>query len=234
MVADDNAQYEQCRRRTKRDVFQGLKLGAGTIVNATHSNPPDGPKEQCLGMPIFDVDARVVDPATLQELPQGQTCEIMVHGPQVLQGYWKQPDATEQAFVQIDGKRFLRTGDLAFVDDEGYFFFVDRLKRMINAAGFKVWPAEVEALLYQHPAVQEACIISAQDARRGETVKAVVVLKPGFAGDVSEQQIIDWSREHMAAYKVPRIVQFADSLPRSGTGKVMWRALQEAEKAATG
>ena len=158
----------------------------------------------------------------------------MVHGPQVLQGYWKQPDATEQAFVQIDGKRFLRTGDLAFVDDEGYFFFVDRLKRMINAAGFKVWPAEVEALLYQHPAVQEACIISAQDARRGETVKAVVVLKPGFAGDVSEQQIIDWSREHMAAYKVPRIVQFADSLPRSGTGKVMWRALQEAEKAATG
>ncbi len=216
----------------------GMKYAEGygmtETMAATHSNPPDRPKEQCLGMPIFDVDARVVDPATLQELPQGQTGEIIVHGPQVMQGYWKQPEATEQAFVQIDGKRFLRTGDLAFVDDEGYFFFVDRLKRMINAAGFKVWPAEVEALLYQHPAVQEACIISAQDARRGETVKAVVVLKPGFAGDVSEQQIIDWSREHMAAYKVPRIVQFADSLPRSGTGKVMWRALQEAEKAATG
>ena len=214
----------------------GMKYAEGygmtETMAATHSNPPDRPKEQCLGMPIFDVDARVVDPATLQELPQGQTGEIIVHGPQVMQGYWKQPEATEQAFVQIDGKRFLRTGDLAFVDDEGYFFFVDRLKRMINAAGFKVWPAEVEALLYQHPAVQEACIISAQDARRGETVKAVVVLKPGFAGDVSEQQIIDWSREHMAAYKVPRIVQFADSLPRSGTGKVMWRALQEAEKAA--
>jgi fatty-acyl-CoA synthase len=181
-------------------------------------------------MPIFDVDARVVDPATLQELPPGQTGEIIVHGPQIMRGYWGQPKATEQAFVEIDGKRFLRTGDLATVDEEGYFFFVDRLKRMINAAGFKVWPAEVEALLHGHPAIQEACIIAVQDPQRGETVKAVVVLKPGRAGQVSEQDVIDWSREHMAAYKVPRIVQFVDALPKSGTGKVMWRALQEAEK----
>jgi fatty-acyl-CoA synthase len=212
----------------------GLKYGEGygmsETMAATHSNPPDRPKEQCLGMPIFDVDARVVDPATMQVLPQGQTGEIIVHGPQIMQGYWNQPQATAEAFVQIDGKRFLRTGDLACVDEEGFFFFVDRLKRMINAAGFKVWPAEVEALLYQHPAIQEACIIAASDPRRGETVKAVVVLKPGFAGQVSEQQITDWAHEHMAAYKVPRIVQFVDALPRSGTGKVMWRALQEAER----
>jgi len=138
--------------------------------------------------------------------------------------------ATEAAFVTLDGKRFLRTGDLAYVDPEGSFFFVDRLKRMINAAGFKVWPAEVEALLYHHPAIQEACVIAANDERRGETVKAVIVLKPAYHGQVSEQAIIDWSHGHMAAYKVPRIVQFADSLPRSGTGKVMWRALQEAER----
>jgi fatty-acyl-CoA synthase len=212
----------------------GLKYGEGygmsETMAATHSNPPDRPKPQCLGMPIFDVDARVVDPATLQELPPGQTGEIIVHGPQIMRGYWGQPKATEQAFVEIDGKRFLRTGDLATVDEEGYFFFVDRLKRMINAAGFKVWPAEVEALLHGHPAIQEACIIAVQDPQRGETVKAVVVLKPGQAGQVSEQDVIDWSREHMAAYKVPRIVQFVDALPKSGTGKVMWRALQEAEK----
>lgn len=131
--------------------------GMSETMAATHSNPVDRPKEQCLGMPIFDVDARVVDPTTLQELPQGQTGEILVHGPQVMQGYWNRPEATAEAFVQIDGKRFLRTGDLAYVDEEGSFFFVDRLKRMINAAGFKVWPAEVEALLYQHPAIQEAC-----------------------------------------------------------------------------
>jgi fatty-acyl-CoA synthase len=102
---------------------------------------------------------------------------------------------------------------------------------MINAAGFKVWPAEVEALLYQHPAIQEACVIAAKDARRGETVKAVIVLKASHAGKVSEQEIADWAHGHMAAYKAPRIVQFAPSLPKSGTGKVMWRTLQERESA---
>ncbi len=212
----------------------GLKYregyGMSETMAATHSNPPERPKEQCLGVPIFDVDARVVDPATLEELPPGETGEIIVHGPQVMLGYWNQPQATAEAFVEIDGKRFLRTGDLAYVDDEGYFFFVDRLKRMINAAGFKVWPAEVEAMLYHHEAIQEACVIAATDPRRGETVKAVVVLKPAFAGKVTEQQIVDWAHDNMAAYKVPRIVQFVDSLPKSGAGKVMWRQLQEAEK----
>jgi fatty-acyl-CoA synthase len=213
----------------------GLKYGEGYGMSetnaATHMNPPERSKKQCLGIPAFDVDARVVDPQTLEELPPGQTGEILVHGPQVMLGYWKNPDATAAAFVEIDGKRFLRTGDLGTTDDEGYFFFVDRLKRMINAAGFKVWPAEVEALLYQHPAIQEACIVAAKDARRGETVKAYVVLKKGFAGSVSEQDIVDWSHENMAAYKIPRQVEFVADLPRSGTGKVQWRELQERENA---
>jgi fatty-acyl-CoA synthase len=213
----------------------GLKYGEGYGMSetnaATHMNPPDRSKKQCLGVPVFDVDARVVDPNTLQELPPGETGEIIVSGPQVMVGYWKNPDATRAAFVEIDGKRFLRTGDLGQTDDEGYFFFVDRLKRMINAAGFKVWPAEVEALLYQHPAIQEACIIAAKDAKRGETVKAFVVLKKDQAGKVSEQDIIDWSHANMAAYKIPRIVEFVEALPKSGTGKVMWRELQEKENA---
>ncbi|MFM2068728.1 MAG: hypothetical protein RLZZ584_3637, partial [Pseudomonadota bacterium] len=122
-----------------------------------------------------------------------------------------------------------RTGDLGRIDEDGYFFITDRLKRMINASGYKVWPSEVELLLYKHPAIAEACIISAKDAYRGETVKAVVVLRPAFQGQVSEDDIIAWSREHMAAYKVPRIVEFAQSLPKSGSGKVMWRLLQEKE-----
>ncbi|MES2936311.1 MAG: long-chain fatty acid--CoA ligase [Pseudomonadota bacterium] len=214
----------------------GLKYvegyGLSETMAASHTNPLERPKEQCLGIPLADVDSRVVDPATLRELAPGEVGEIITHGPQVMLGYWNQPEATAQAFVEIDGKRFLRTGDLAYVDEEGYFFFVDRLKRMINAAGFKVWPAEVEALLYKHPAIQEACVIAAQDPRRGETVKAVVVLKPASVGQVTEQQIADWAHENMAAYKAPRIVQFAQSLPKSGTGKVMWRALQEAEKKA--
>ncbi|MEG2050123.1 MAG: long-chain fatty acid--CoA ligase, partial [Comamonas sp.] len=107
----------------------------------------------------------------------------------------------------------------------------DRLKRMINASGFKVWPAEVEALMFSHPAIQEACVIAAKDAYRGETVKAVVVLRQAFKGQVSEEDIIQWCREHMAVYKMPRIVQFVDALPKSGSGKVMWRQLQEREVA---
>ncbi|MBC7716271.1 MAG: long-chain fatty acid--CoA ligase, partial [Pseudorhodobacter sp.] len=109
------------------------------------------------------------------------------------------------------------------------FFITDRLKRMINASGFKVWPAEVEALLFRNTAVQEACIIASRDAYRGETVKAVVVLRAEAKGKTTEQDIIDWAKEHMAAYKVPKLVEFVDVLPKSGSGKVMWRLLQDAE-----
>jgi fatty-acyl-CoA synthase len=119
------------------------------------------------------------------------------------------------------------------MDEDGYFFITDRLKRMINASGFKVWPAEVEMLLYKHPAVQEACIIAAHDAYRGETVKAVVVLRAQAAGKTTAEDIVAWSREHMAAYKVPKIVEFVDALPKSGSGKVMWRLLQDREPAAS-
>lgn len=212
------------------DYIEGY--GMSETMAATHVNPPDRPRKQCLGIPIFNVDARVVDAATFAELPAGEVGEIVVHGPQVMQGYWGQAEATAQAFVTLDGKRFLRTGDLARTDEDGYFYMVDRLKRMINASGYKVWPAEVEALMYAHPAIQEVCVIAAQDARRGETVKAVVVLRDAFRGQVSEQDIVDWAHGHMAAYKSPRLVSFVDSLPKSGTGKVQWRALQEQEATA--
>ncbi len=195
----------------------------------SHSNPPDAPKQQCLGIPFMSCDARVIDPETLAEVPAGEQGEIIVHGPMVFNGYWKRPEATEAAFITFAGKRFFRTGDLGRVDEDGYFFLTDRLKRMINASGFKVWPAEVEALMFRHPAIQEACVISARDSYRGETVKAVVVLRPAHKGKVREQDIIDWCRENMAVYKVPRIVQFVDALPKSGSGKVMWRTLQESE-----
>jgi fatty-acyl-CoA synthase len=197
----------------------------------SHSNPPDHPKQQCLGIPFMSVDSRVVDPDTLKELPVGESGEIVTHGPMVFKGYWKRPDATAAAFFEMDGKTFFRTGDMGRVDEEGYFFMTDRLKRMINASGFKVWPAEVEALMFKHPAIQEACIIATKDAYRGESVKAVVVLRASHQGQVSEQDIIDWCRENMAVYKMPRTVQFADALPKSGSGKVMWRLLQEAEMA---
>ena len=211
----------------------GLRYVEGYGLTETsapsHSNPVDAPKQQCLGIPFMSTDARVIDPDTLQELPQGEQGEIIIHGPEVFQGYWKRPDATAAAFIEFEGKRFFRSGDMGRVDEEGYFFMTDRLKRMINASGFKVWPAEVEALMFRNPAIQEACVISTQDAYRGESVKAVVVLRPSHQ-DVTEAQIIDWCRENMAVYKVPRTVQFVDALPKSGSGKVMWRMLQEAER----
>lgn len=195
----------------------------------SHSNPPDAPKQQCLGIPFMSCDARVVDPETLQELPPGEQGEIIMRGPMVFDGYWKSPEATAAAFIEFEGQRFFRSGDLGRTDEDGYFFLTDRLKRMINASGFKVWPAEVEALMFRHPAIQEACVISTRDAYRGESVKAVVVVRASHKGQVTEQDIVAWCRENMAVYKVPRVVQFADALPKSGSGKVMWRSLQEAE-----
>ena len=197
----------------------------------THINHPSRPKRQCLGIPTCNTDARIIDPGTLQELGVGETGEIISSGPQVFTGYWNNPEATRAAFIQHDGKRFFRTGDLGRYDEDGYFFMVDRLKRMINASGLKVWPAEVEAMMYAHPDIQEACVIGALDAYRGETVKAVLVLKAASRGRVSAEDIIEWCKAHMAAYKYPRIVEFVDSLPKSATGKVMWRQLQEQESA---
>ena len=199
----------------------------------SHSNPPDAPKQQCLGIPIIGVDARVINPETLQEVATGEQGEIIMRGPQIFNGYWRRPDATEQAFMQLDGERYFRSGDLGHVDEQGYFFITDRLKRMINASGFKVWPAEVEALMFRHPAIQEACIIDSRDAYRGETVKAVVVLRESHRSQVSEEDILAWCRDNMAVYKAPRLVSFVDALPKSGSGKVMWRSLQEAEMSAS-
>ena len=203
--------------------------GLSETMAASHINPAQRMKQQCLGIPHFNVDSRIVDPVTLQEVAQGEQGEIWINGPQVFSGYWKDPQKTAESFGMLDGKRFFRSGDLGTMDAEGFFFFTDRLKRMINASGYKVWPAEVESMMYQHPAVQECCIIAASDAYRGETVKAVIVKKPGNAA-VSGDDIMHWAEQKMAAYKVPKRVEFVDALPRSATGKVMWRTLQENEK----
>jgi fatty-acyl-CoA synthase len=232
-IGGGGAAMPQAVAQRLQDEF-GLRYAEGYGLTETaapsHGNPPDATRQQCLGIPYVGADARVIDPNTLQELPAGQAGEIVIHGPMVFEGYWKRPDATEAAFIMLDGKRFFRSGDLGRVDEDGYFFITDRLKRMINASGFKVWPAEVEALMFKHPAIAEACIIAAKDAYRGETVKAVVVLRKGQEA-TTEQDIITWCRANMAIYKAPTRVQFVQQLPKSGSGKVMWRALQEAETA---
>jgi fatty-acyl-CoA synthase len=197
----------------------------------THTNPRHAPRRHCLGIPYIGTEARIIDPETLQAMPVGEVGEIVVRGPQVFKGYWNQPEATQKAFITLDGRAFFRTGDLGRVDADGYFYMADRLKRMINASGFKVWPAEVEALLHRHPAVQEACVIATHEAYRGESVKAVVVLRASHRGQVSEAALIAWAREHMAAYKYPRSVEFVDALPRNASGKLMWRTVQAQQDA---
>ncbi len=230
-IGGGGAAMPQAVAETLLDRF-GLKFveGYGMTESAavTLFNPCDDPKLQCLGIPFISVDARIMDIESGAELPDGEQGEIVVHGPQVFQGYWKRPEASKETLITIDGKTFLRTGDLGYRDPDGYFFITDRLKRMINAAGYKVWPAEIEALLFHHPAIHEVCVISSRNDYRGETVKAVVVVKPSHAG-IKEEEIVDWCRSRVSSYKVPRIVKFVDSLPKSASGKVMWRALQEAE-----
>ena len=204
--------------------------GLSETIAPSHINPPLRAKRQCLGIPICNTDSRVVAIGTADELGPNEVGEILIHGPQVFQGYWNQPEATAAAFVDIGGRKFLRSGDLGYVDDDGYFFIVDRVKRMINASGFKVWPAEVENMMYAHPAIQEACVIGVSDPYRGETVKALVVLRASHRGNVSEDDVIAWCRANMAVYKAPAIVEFRDTLPKSGAGKLMWRQLQEEER----
>jgi len=212
------------------DFIEGY--GLTETMAPTHVNPGHRPKKQCAGIPIFDTDARVLDPETKRELGPNEIGELVMHGPQIFKGYWKQPAATAEAFLEHDGKAFFRSGDLGYYDEEGYFFITDRLKRMINASGFKVWPAEVEAMLYAHPDIREACVIGTRDPYRGETVKALIVLEPAARGRVKPEEISSWAHDHMAAFKVPRVVEFVEELPKTATGKVFWRGLQEAENRA--
>ncbi|EAQ03776.1 acyl-CoA synthase [Pseudooceanicola batsensis HTCC2597] len=216
---------------TGLDFVEGY--GLTETAAATHINPPQAPRRQCLGIPIFDVESRVLDIDSGAELGPGESGEIVTHGPQVFEGYWNNPDATAAAFIELGGKRFFRTGDIGHYDADGFFYMSDRMKRMINASGFKVWPAEVEALMHRHPGISEACVIGAPDARRGETVKAYVVRRPD-AGNLSEADVIAWCHDNMAAYKCPKHIIFRDSLPKTGSGKVKWRDLAEAEATRAG
>ncbi|PIC78038.1 long-chain fatty acid--CoA ligase [Sporosarcina sp. P19] len=200
--------------------------GLTEMMSHTHFNPTHRPKKQCMGIPSFGVDARVIDPVTGGEVELYEEGELIVNAPQMFKGYYRQTEETKASHIEIDGKIYFRTGDIVKVDEEGYFFIVDRVKRMINAAGYKVWPTEVESILYKHKAIQQACVVKHPDELRGETVKALIILKDEYKGKVSAKEIINWSKDQMASYKYPRIVEFRDSFPTTSSGKILWRQLQ--------
>lgn len=171
---------------------------------------------------MSDTDAKIVDLKTGNDLPAGEIGEIVIRGPQVMKAYWKRPDETDAA---LKGG-WLHTGDVAYMDEDGYFFIVDRLKDLINTAGYKVWPREVEEVLYSHPDVKLAAVVGTADSYRGETVKAFVVTRENANGTVTQDEIIKFCKERLASYKVPRLVEFRDELPLSQAGKLLRRELR--------
>jgi len=172
-----------------------------------------------IGVPVQNTTARILDEEG-KAVAIGEVGELAIKGPQVMKGYWQQLEATAETFV--DG--FLLTGDVGFMDEKGWFYLVDRKKDMINAGGYKVWPREVEDVMYTHPAIREVAVVGVPDGYRGETVKAVVSLKNGVS--VTAEELIDYGRENMSSYKYPRIVEFMDELPKTNTGKILRRSVR--------
>ena len=214
-------------RRTGRPIWEGYGLSEGAPVS--FNTYLKGSVGGSIGVPIPGTDVRIVDIETGEkELPFGEPSELVVKGPQVMRGYWQMPEETSDTLR--DG--WLHTGDIARMDEQGYLYIVDRKKEVINTSGFKVYPREVEEILYQHPEVVEAVAVGVPDEYRGETVKAFVVKKQG--GSVKEQDIISYCKESLAPYKVPKVLEFRDELPKSAVGKLLRRVLADEEREKAG
>ncbi|TYP70187.1 long-chain-fatty-acid--CoA ligase [Paenibacillus methanolicus] len=204
-------------------LIEGYGLTEASPV--THANPIwEHRKKGSIGVPFPDTIAKIVHPETGEDLPTGMMGELAVRGPQVMKGYWQRPDETAKALK--DG--WLRTGDMARMDEDGYFFIMDRMKDMIIAGGYNIFPREIEEVLFEHPAVEECVVLGVPDQYRGETVKVYVVRREG--AQLTEAELKAWCKERLAAYKVPRIYEFRDSLPKSIAGKVLRRKLVEEEQ----
>jgi long-chain acyl-CoA synthetase len=204
-------------------IMEGYGLSESSPV--THTNPIFGlRKTGSIGVPVSDTLSKIVDiDEGTKEMPTGEPGELIIKGPQVMKGYWNKPDETKIALR--DG--WLYTGDIGYMDEDGYFYIVDRKKDMIIAGGFNIYPRDIDEVLYEHPKVMEAAVIGVPDEYRGETVKAFVVLKPGETA--TEDDIKAFCKEKLAAYKVPKIVEFTDSLPKTAVGKVLRKELKAME-----
>jgi long-chain acyl-CoA synthetase len=217
---------EQFERLTNCPMVEAYGLTEAGV--AATFDPLGRPRPRTAGVPLPDTDVKIVDTDTgRQELPTGETGEIIVKGPQVMTGYWGRPEETAEALrIGPDGQPgWLYSGDTGFLDEDGYLHVLDRKKDMIIASGYNIYPAEVEAVLYEHPAVQETAVIGVPHPHRGETVKAFVVLKSDAS--VTAEELTDFCRTRMAAYKTPRQIEFREALPKSPVGKVLRRELRD-------
>ena len=212
-------------QKTGSKIVEGYGLSEASPV--THANPIEGMRKHgSIGIPLPDTDCRIVDAETgTRQMPVGQVGELIVRGPQVMKGYWKNEQDTTDALR--DG--WLYTGDLATMDSSGYFFIVDRKKDLVISGGYNIYPREIEEVLYEHPKVLDAAAIGVPHPRKGEAVKIFIVLKKGET--LGRQEILDWCRGKLAAYKIPQEVEFRDSLPKTIVGKMLRRELRETEPA---
>ena len=218
---------ESFERRTGRPIFEGWGLSEG--APASFNTYLRGWVGGSIGVPIPDTDAKIVDLETGErEMPLGEAGEIVIKGPQVMKGYWGMPEET--AKVLRDG--WLYTGDVARMDESGYLYIVDRKKEVINTAGFKVYPREVEEVLYAHPGVVEGVAVGVPDEYRGEMVKAFVVKKEGST--LTQEELAAYCKENLAPYKVPKLVEFREELPKSAVGKILKRVLADEERQKAG
>lgn len=218
--------FKRFREITGAHIIEGYGLTEASPI--THANPfSEHQKIGSIGVPLPDTDARIVDmEAGSLTLPPGKVGELVIRGPQVMRGYWNRPD--ESASALRNG--WLYTGDIAVMDEEGYFYIVDRKKDMVIVAGYNVYPREIDEVLLEHPKILDAVAVGVSDASRGECIKAFVVLKPGEK--MAEAEVIAWCRSKLAGYKVPRRVEFRKELPKNIVGKVLRRALRAQEDAA--
>jgi len=209
-----------------------LREGYGLTETSpvTHVNPILGKfKVGSIGLPVPNTLAAIADPDNNVLLPPDSIGELVISGPQVMKGYYNMPEENAKAFFELGGFRWFRTGDIAKMDEEGYFYIVERKKDLIKYKGYSVYPREVEEVLYKHPAVKEAAVIGVPDPEVGEQIKAFVVLKDEFKGKVKEEEIIEFVKTQIAPYKYPRIVEFRDSLPKSAVGKILRKVLRDEE-----
>ncbi|MCM3089855.1 long-chain fatty acid--CoA ligase [Cytobacillus sp. AMY 15.2] len=208
-------------KKTGAKILEGYGLSEASPV--THCNPPFSERKPgSVGIGFPSTDYKVVDLATgTEEVPNGELGEVIIKGPQIMKGYWNMPEET--AVTLREG--WLYTGDIAKMDEDGFLYIVDRKKDLIIAGGYNIYPRDIEEVLYEHPAVQEAVVIGVPDAYRGETVKAFVVLKAGQTASADE--IISYCRQNLAAYKIPSAVEFRSELPKTNVGKILRRALRD-------
>ena len=212
-------------RRTGAKIMEGYGLTECSAVS--HVNPWGRPKVGSFGVPLPNVGAAVVNHETGEYLPPGEVGELLIEGPNIMKGYWKRPEDTRESLIELDGRTWLRTGDLVRMDDEGYFFFYDRKKDLIKYKGYSVFAREIEEVLHQHPKVKTAGVLGVPDPDVGQLIKAIVVLETDARGKVTEEEIIKYCKENLAHYKVPKIVEFRGELPKTDVGKVSHRELRE-------